>query len=185
LVFTFEGDEELNRTQNRILGRIISENKVKDLGPRKAENWWNYRYNVSYNTPPIYKAGCFTDTCEVATSWTRLSDLYYKLKNAVAGDAFIMAHFSHAYLTGGNIYFTIVGQADNSKTLLKKYFKIWDKILKVCIREKAAISHHHGIGYLKGAFLKEQLGDLFPIFEQVKSYVDPDNILNPGKMGLS
>jgi glycolate oxidase len=45
------------------------------------------------------------------------------------------------------------------------------------------ITGEHGVGLAKKAFLKEQLGDAsYALLKRVKRALDPDNLLNPGKI---
>ena len=46
-------------------------------------------------------------------------------------------------------------------------------------------SGHHGIGLLKGDALRASLGPLHDTLGRLKSALDPHNIMNPGKLGLS
>ena len=45
---------------------------------------------------------------EVAATWDRLLPMYKAVKAAIGREAFVMAHFSHAYAEGCSIYFTFV-----------------------------------------------------------------------------
>jgi alkyldihydroxyacetonephosphate synthase len=52
----------------------------------------------------------------------------------------------------------------------------------VLIQYNAALSHHHGIGLLRAPYMAPSLDTAFPVL--VKRALDPQNILNPGKLGL-
>jgi len=47
-----------------------------------------------------------------------------------------------------------------------------------------ALSHHHGIGLNRGRFMADALGPAFSVLTTVKTALDPNGILNPGKLGL-
>ncbi len=47
-----------------------------------------------------------------------------------------------------------------------------------------ALSHHHGIGLNRSRFVRGALGTGFDVFATIKSALDPQGILNPGKLGL-
>jgi alkyldihydroxyacetonephosphate synthase len=48
-----------------------------------------------------------------------------------------------------------------------------------------AVSHHHGIGMLRGPWLRRGLGEeTFGVLADLKATLDPAGILNPGKLGL-
>lgn len=45
-----------------------------------------------------------------------------------------------------------------------------------------SISGEHGLGLSRTAFLRSQYGELYRVFQEVKSLFDPRNLLNPGKV---
>lgn len=45
-----------------------------------------------------------------------------------------------------------------------------------------SISGEHGLGYSRTAFLPSQYGELYRVFQQLKSLFDPDRLLNPDKI---
>ena len=47
-----------------------------------------------------------------------------------------------------------------------------------------ALSHHHGVGLNRGRFMAQALGPAFEVLAAVKAALDPDGVLNPGKLGL-
>ena len=46
------------------------------------------------------------------------------------------------------------------------------------------LSHHHGIGLNRARFVAGALGDAFGTLVDIKAALDPEGILNPGKLGL-
>ena len=48
-----------------------------------------------------------------------------------------------------------------------------------------ALSHHHGVGLNRARFVRDALGDAFAVLQSVKGALDPNGILNPGKLGLA
>ena len=46
------------------------------------------------------------------------------------------------------------------------------------------ISHHHGVGLLKQPWLAEEHGSGFEALRRLKSGLDPDGLMNPGKLGM-
>ena len=55
---------------------------------------------------------------------------------------------------------------------------------KAAFEAGATLSHHHGSGTLKNEWIRREKGPWIPIFEKVKRGFDPENRLNPDKMGL-
>lgn len=46
------------------------------------------------------------------------------------------------------------------------------------------LSHHHGVGINRARFVREALGPAFDTLAAVEHALDPNGILNPGKLGL-
>src|SRR5205807_3928532 len=115
LVLGFEGDGPFGEADAREDGelalRLLDGEGAEDLGSAPGEKWLANRYRISYRQSPLFSAGAFADTMEVATTWDRLSSLHAAIRRAAAAHAFVMAHFSHAYLEGCPIYFTFLGLA--------------------------------------------------------------------------
>lgn len=156
----------------------------RDLGEGPGQRWLENRYAVSYKMSKVFEAGAFVDTMEVAATWERLLDLYDGVRRAVGRHAFVMAHFSHAYPEGCSIYFTFAGWAPTRQAAEQKYDAIWRDGLTAATRAGGTISHHHGVGLMKGPFMAEEHRDSMVVYQALKASLDPDGILNPGKMGL-
>jgi alkyldihydroxyacetonephosphate synthase len=185
LILVFEGEADLAEAeveQARMLGR---ERGGVDLGPEPGRHWMGKRYNVSFKQSKIFDAGGFADTMEVAATWDKVVPVYRAVKAAVAPLGFIMAHLSHAYLEGCSLYFTFTGTARTAEETLAKYDLIWERALAAAMAAGANVSHHHGVGLSKATQLHRELGDGgVALLRQVKSAMDPDRVLNPGKLGL-
>jgi len=83
--------------------------------------------------------------------------VYHKIRDSVSDlEILLMAHFSHAYTTGGCIYFTFVVRyvEDDLFIHLKS---AWDKIMQACLDSGATISRHHGVGIARNPWIKKEL----------------------------
>jgi alkyldihydroxyacetonephosphate synthase len=157
----------------------------KDQGEEPGWAWLAHRYAVSYRMSPIFRDGAFVDTMEVAATWERLMDLYHSVRAAISRHAVVMAHFSHAYPEGCSIYFTFAGHADAARASERVYDAIWRDGLEAATRVGGTISHHHGVGLLKAPYMAGEHREAMAIFEAIKRSLDPDGIMNPGKLGLA
>jgi alkyldihydroxyacetonephosphate synthase len=52
------------------------------------------------------------------------------------------------------------------------------------LEEGGALSHHHGVGLNRSRFMGDALGAGLDVLASVKHALDPNGILNPGKLGL-
>jgi alkyldihydroxyacetonephosphate synthase len=188
LVVGCEGDRALAEAEARAVFRELRVAGGEDLGAGPGERWLAHRYDISFGLSKVFRAGAFADTMEVAAPWDRLLELYRAVRAAVGEHAFVMAHFSHAYPEGCSIYFTFtaaVGGGDEARAAAEhRYDRIWRAGLAAATRAGATISHHHGVGLSKAAFMPEEHGEAMRIFRALKQVFDPHGVLNPGKLGV-
>jgi alkyldihydroxyacetonephosphate synthase len=162
-----------------------------------VERWLGHRNDVSA-LAPLWRSGIVVDTVEVSAPWRALPALYRSVLDALAGVEGTLAassHQSHAYTDGACLYFTFAGRppsaggsAGDSPDLrewVEQYYRrAWDEVTGATLAAGGAISHHHGIGINRSRFLPEALGSGFGVLAAVKGALDPNGILNPGKLGL-
>jgi alkyldihydroxyacetonephosphate synthase len=123
----------------------------------------------------------------------------------VEGTLVASSHQSHAYTDGACLYFTFAGRppiaddstdrsadregpagvADHRDWVDRYYRRAWDEVTTATTAAGGAISHHHGIGINRSRFLAGALGPGFGVLASVKDALDPNGILNPGKLGLA
>ncbi len=157
----------------------------RDLGPAPGEHWLSHRYSVSFKLTPALDMGLYVDTLETASTWGRLLGLYHSVRQAVRDHGFVMAHFSHAYEDGCSVYFTLAGIAPDLPAREEAYDRVWRAALEAVVAAGGTVSHHHGVGMSKQAFMEKEHGDGgMLLLRSLKKALDPAGIMNPGKLGM-
>ena len=182
LIVGFEGSSESVEEDMWRAGDILSSSGGQDAGPGPGENWLKSRYNVSFKQSPMYAAGAFVDTMEVATTWDRIYSLFEEIRDAVSPYALVMAHFSHAYRDGCSIYFTFAAYRRDPAKAELLYDKIWAHALDAAQAAGGTISHHHGVGLSKKQAMAHEHGEMLRVWRAIKDVLDPHGIMNPGKL---
>lgn len=182
LIVLFEGSSEhteadMARAKTMALGQ-----GGRDLGEAPARHWLDHRYSVSYRQSPVFMAGAFSDTMEVAAPWSRLGELYRAVREALGKHVFVMAHLSHAYPDGCSIYFTFAGSAPSAAAMESTYDATWRTALDAAIGAGGTLSHHHGVGRSKAPRLGAELGFGVSIVHALGRVLDPHGIMNPGNL---
>jgi len=90
--------------------------------------------------------------------------------------------FGHA--GDGNIHVNVMVDGSNKKELEDGH-KAIKEIFQLVVDMGGTLSGEHGIGLSKAEFMNIAFSDEeLDLFKRVKEAFDPNNILNPGKMGL-
>lgn len=128
------------------------------------------------------------DTIEMSTKWSIMPDVYEKARAAVLSvnpGAHVSAHWSHVYSDGACMYMTFVIPGDDEERAAREHGQIWDGVMAACLGEGGSMSHHHGVGYMRGRYMADELGRAgLGALQAIKDALDPHHIMNPGKLGL-
>lgn len=184
VVFVCEGDAKLVDLESMITKEECEKNKGFDEGEEPVEHWFETRFRVKETSMfPPYKI--VADTIEVACMWDVAAELYDKVIEAtssVPGNLLISAHISHFYPNGVGYYFTFGGVPTGDKTDFDFYKECWDATVKTVEDLGGSFGHHHGVGINRSHWMKKEWGQAFETLKQIKKLLDPNNILNPGKI---
>ena len=163
---------------------------AKNLGEEPARLWWESRYAIHYvQGAELTKPGRVADSVAVVTTWSNLLNLYIAVSESLSGIVEFKTRFAHAYRDGCSIIFAFTGNAKggNAKDgdAIDIYDRAWERAMAACLKAGGSIAHHRGIGLHRAKWLPEELGAGYRILRELKRTLDPANILNPGKLGLS
>jgi len=162
-------------------------------GEGPARKWLQHRYSVSYRQAPVFSAGLFSDTMEVAAPWSKLRGLYHGVRRALGEHVFVMAHLSHAYPDGCCIYFSFAGTAAKGAGVSGTagwderceitYDRAWKAAMAAAIEAGGTLAHHHGVGRSKAPRMAHELGagGVETVRALMRAF-DPKGILNPGNL---
>jgi alkyldihydroxyacetonephosphate synthase len=191
LIFEGEGDgPQRDMEQARALFETM---RAKYEGEGPARKWLLHRYSVSYRQAPVFAAGLFSDTMEVAAPWSKLRALYDGVRRALGEHVFVMAHLSHAYPDGCCIYFSFAGTAAKGESVTPTagwdercevtYDRAWKAAMAAAIEAGGTLAHHHGVGRSKAPRMAHELGagGVDTVRALMRAF-DPKGILNPGNL---
>jgi alkyldihydroxyacetonephosphate synthase len=186
LNFIYSTTKDLVRLEKRTVKKICLESGAENLGPGPSKHWWENRFDLYYPSSLNMGPGMLYDVLDVAASYANLEKMYWEMREAI--EAFgvgTMSHFSHFYPDGGNIYVIFVGYGGAPKEVETKYEEIWNAGLEAAHSTGGTLSHQHGVGLLKAQWMPTEHGSSgFALLQAIKDYLDPNNIMNPGKLGL-
>jgi glycolate oxidase len=111
---------------------------------------------------------------------SRIVELVEAVNNIAKKYDIMIGTFGHA--GDGNLHPTILTDL-RIKEEEKKVDKVIEEIFIVTVKLDGTLSGEHGIGLTKARFLKLEISDeVYKLMKKIKQALDPNNILNPGKL---
>jgi alkyldihydroxyacetonephosphate synthase len=178
-------DEAMLSATRRLVEHECESSMARHEDTSLVANWLSHRNDTS-GLQALTKKGFVIDTMEVAAPWSRLKqvrDDVVKAFESVAGCRLASCHLSHSYIDGACLYFTFAATPGEA-TFDATYDALWNSGQRAALRAGANLSHHHGVGLNRARFMDEALGNEMVILRALKNALDPNGILNPGKLGL-
>jgi len=189
LLVAFEGSERKVELGSKLLKKILRGSGLFHLGSRPGHSWRRDRFALPYLRDELLDRGALVETFETATTWDKLQALrdgVYAEAMSAFEDAgtrgFIFCHISHVYHTGASLYFTILARMIQGEELA-----LWERV-KTRVTQKlldlgGRLSHHHSVGCDHRPFMVQEWGmGGARVLRALKRELDPEGILNPGKL---
>ena len=116
---------------------------------------------------------------DVAVPPAALPDFLPKMQNVLKRHQVIASLYGH--VGHGQLHLRPFLDLSNPDDLAKVGALAADLYQEVC-NAGGTISGEHGDGLSRTPFIRQQYGELYPVFREVKRIFDPQNLLNPGKI---
>ena len=184
-------DGRLATSEIEVCGRLASDADATVLLGTLGEHWWEHRndavalYRSIMGEDRTMGSGVVVDTMEIAGLWGALPRLHEAIRGSLLSHASeaVGCHLSHPYGSGASLYFTFLLRAPDDERAEQDYLGAWQAAVEACREAGGTITHHHGIGLLKAPFLADELGASgVAALRAIKRALDPQGILNPGKL---
>ena len=155
-------------------------NFIRAKDDEEAANLWFARRNVSQSIN-IYGNKKINEDITVPRS--KLPELLEEIDKVAKKYDVKIPCFGH---TGdGNVHTNVMVKDASDKTQLEEGYKAIEEIFKITVDLGGTLSGEHGIGLSKAEFMHLAFSEAeMNLFRSIKKAFDPNNILNPGKMGL-
>ncbi len=179
-----EGDATIVDATMSVVDEVAT--RIGTAGDEQLVRDWEAHRNDTSALQGLTRKGFVVDTMEIAAPWSRLDAVTEAATTALLAVPHALAascHLSHSYLDGACLYFSFAARppADEIETT---YRAMWDAGQRAVLAAGGNLSHHHGVGVNRYRFVAEALGPAFDVLVDLKASLDPNGILNPGKLGL-
>lgn len=188
MVVCFDGRKEMVDLQMKYALEIAREAGGEDLGEEPGEIWWKNRYKFFF-PPFMYQLPQCFGTLDTVATYSKIEGIYLAMKqvvNAKYPEARFIGHFSHWFHWGCMLYarFIIDHPPEDPKEVLFLHNSIWNDAMRAAMDAGGVLNEHHGIGLKLSRLTPELYGEAFEIIRALKNSLDPNGIMNPGKLGL-
>ena len=182
LFFEFHGSEVTNKECIKIVEELSNNNKgskfkwAADLEERNK--LWQARWDVYYSVKALVNNGRVysTDVCVPISKITECVNFAEKEVSKVGLRAPMVGH-----LGDGNFH-VLFPYDPNDKDAYKKIRDFSNKLIDKTLELKGTITGEHGVGLHKKSYLLKEHPDNIPLMKTIKRSLDPNNIMNPGKI---
>ena len=182
LFFEFHGSEMSNKENIKIVEEISKDNDgssfkwAKDLEERNK--LWRARWDVYYSVKALINNGRVysTDVCLPISKITECVNFAEEQTKKLGLRAPMVGH-----LGDGNFHVLLPFDPLKKETY-KKIRQFNDLLIKKALDLNGTITGEHGIGLHKKEYLLNQHPDNIPVMKSIKRTLDPNNIMNPGKI---
>ncbi len=166
-----------------ILERSFRENGAQDFiiahNTEERDELWYARRNAS---PSITIFGSKKLNEDISVPRSMLPEALKRIYEIGNRYGFKVPCFGHA--GDGNIHVNVMVDGSDEKQLEEGH-KAIKEIFELVVDMGGTLSGEHGIGTSKAPFMNIAFNDAeLDLFKSIKHAFDPNNILNPGKMGL-
>jgi alkyldihydroxyacetonephosphate synthase len=191
LVFGATGRTEAARAARRRAQSIARANGGLFTGQTIGNLWRKSRFLTPYLRNTLWERGYAVDTLETALPWreviptaTAIQTALHTSLEKMGERAWVFAHLSHVYADGASIYVTyLFRRTSDPDETVARWAAMKAAASAVITQRRGTISHQHGVGLDHAAYLPAEKGSLgMDILRQVAQTLDPDGIMNPGKL---
>jgi alkyldihydroxyacetonephosphate synthase len=185
-VFCFEGEPTVVDAEAERMLELVRAAGARVLGQHVGSTWWERRYDF-YVPPHLPVLPAVWGTIEAVATYRNIEAVYDRVREAMRayepdGLSF-KAHFSHWYPWGTMMYGRFI-IAEGGPEAIPLHDRIWAAGVRAILEAGGLMNDHHGVGIKLAPYMEAQHGAALETLRRIKEVLDPNRIMNPGKLGL-
>jgi D-lactate dehydrogenase (cytochrome) len=148
------------------------------IGREERNRLWEARYGVRESIK-VNNPGFCPLVIDTAVPISKYSDMVEWGQKTIEKKGLKGYAFGHA--GSGNLHMEILGIPEE-KAQWQKVQEAEEEIVYFALESGGTATGEHGIGIGKKKFMKKEHGESLLLMKQIKKLLDPDGIMNPGKI---
>tara|TARA_Y100001970_G_C14238273_1_gene863276 strand:+ start:319 stop:1746 length:1428 start_codon:yes stop_codon:yes gene_type:complete len=183
LFFEFHGTEAWVDEQAEIVKEISCEEGGSEFQwsrkDKERQKLWDARHNAYYAALAIQPGskGWPTDVC---VPISRLAECILETQNDIDQSGLKIPLVGH--VGDGNFHILFLVDPTKKEEDLKRFQIMNDRLIERALRMGGTCTGEHGIGSGKLKYMELEHGESIEIMRKIKKTLDPNNLMNPGKL---
>jgi len=182
LLLEFHGTEAGVKEQAAMVQALAAENGGADFAyaaePEARSKLWQARHDAAWAAKAM-KPGAEIWATDVCVPISRLAECILETKKDIVAEGMLAPIVGH--VGDGNFHVSFVLDPNDPEDQ-RKASAINDRMVARALALDGTCTGEHGVGLGKVQFLYEEHGEAVALMRAVKRALDPDNIMNPGKI---
>ena len=178
----FHGTERGVQEQAEMVQAIAAENGGADFSwttnPEDRKRLWQARHDAAYANKALRPNGQVWAT-DVCVPISRLAVCIAETKKDI--DASFIPAPIVGHVGDGNFHLTLVLDPNEPKDVAEAE-RLNNRLVARALALDGTCTGEHGVGYGKVDFLVAEHGEAVSVMRTIKKALDPDNLMNPGKI---
>jgi alkyldihydroxyacetonephosphate synthase len=186
----FEGSGVQVAQQQKDLYRIAARHGGMKAGSENGRRGYQLTYSIAYIRDFLMNYYVIAESFETSVSWSNALKLTENVKRrlleeykkrGLPGNAYVTARVTQVYGSGVCVYFYFGFYYKGVPNPQQVYLELEDIARDEILASGGSLSHHHGVGKLRRAFLPKIMSEAALQWKRVlKTSLDPTNVFGAG-----
>ena len=182
LFFEFHGSPDSVEEQARTVQDIAAAHGGMDFEwatrPEDRSRLWQARHDAYFACLAL-RPGSRSVTTDVCVPISRLAQCIRATQEDVAASGLTAPLLGH--VGDGNFHLAVLADPDNAQEMAAAQ-ALNEKVVMRALQMEGTCSGEHGVGLGKQKYLAAEHGEALEVMRALKQCLDPDDLLNPGKV---
>lgn len=182
LFLEFNGSEASVKEQTELVKVICEENgggKFEwSTRQEEREKLWAARHDAAYAAIAL-RPGCMIMVTDACVPISKLAECLLDTRKDIDDNGLMAPIVGH--VGDGNFHMSILLDPEKSDEIDAAH-TLNDRMIKRVLALGGTCSGEHGVGMGKIGYMEDEHGEGVIVMRQIKQALDPQNIMNPGKM---
>ena len=190
LYLVFEGNEAIVATEEKQTATICAEHGGKPLSRREPEEFWRGRHEIARRFMSNRRQrrerardGVYRDWIHVALPASKVL-AFKRAAQEVIKQRNVRLQESGLWVQPELFSMRLGADDDDTPNAQLALEETIEELLRLVQQIGGSMEYTHGVGVKLAPLMAEEHGYGLEVMQQIKRALDPNNIMNPGKMGL-